>query len=308
MRLLHATPILIGLAVSSCSGDTYQGTSQETTETAEFASPAETTALDALLTTYVEDYNRHDAAAVAAAYTDDAVALFADGTVSMGKDAITAAVEKAMTLSPTLDVTRDDVKMFEHMAVARGTYHVDATPAGAEAISLTGNYLTTFALGDDGWKIALLITNYNAPPTVSLPVGGTPGETPGEPPEEKGQMADLISAYETHFNLGHASMVADLYTDDAVAAFANLPRAEGRDAIESALAERIAAGASKITIHDVGTTDLAEGWKLDGGWYDVAASTNEGTTSQIGGYMILCRQMDDGSWKIQWAVSNGQPS
>ncbi|MFQ5678774.1 MAG: YybH family protein [Gemmatimonadota bacterium] len=301
MKYRPTFPLLLGLVVASCAGET----GETTDETMEMAAPvADAAGLEALTATFAERYNARDVGALADMYADDALTLPADGSVNEGKEAITAALERAMAMSPTLSLETGDVMVFDNGAVARGAYGVEVTPEGTEPISFSGHYMTTFIPEGDAWKVAFVITNYDAPPPEGLPAG----EAPGEPPEEAGEMTDLITAYAEHFNQGHASMVADLYTDDAVAAFANLPLAEGRAAIESTLAERMAEGSPQLTIHDVGTMDLGPGWKLDGGWYELTATTDEGSATQIGSYMILCQQGDDGSWKIRWAVSNGKPS
>ncbi|MFQ5690267.1 MAG: YybH family protein [Gemmatimonadota bacterium] len=293
---------LVGLAAAACSREAGEATTDSTIEMA--APSAEVSALNALTTSFAERYNAHDPAAVADFYTDDALTLSADGSVNEGREAITASLERAMAASPTLELTTDDVKVFEQGAVARGHYGVQVTPEDGEPLAWTGSYMTVFTRPDDEWKISLVITNYDSPP----PEGVATAEGPSEAPEEAGAMGDLISAYQEHFNLGHAAMVADLYTEDAVAAFANQPVAEGRDAIESALAESYAPGSPQLEIHDVGTLDLGEGWKLDGGWYRLTATTDAAAAPQVGSYVILCQQAEDGNWKIQWAVSNGHPA
>jgi hypothetical protein len=58
----------------------------------------------------------------------------------------------------------------------------------------------------------------------------------------------------------------------------------------------------------VNTADLADGWKLDAGWYEMTSTPPEGAMTQSGTYVNLLRREPDGSWKIHWAVSNGQPT
>jgi ketosteroid isomerase-like protein len=181
---------------------------------------------------------------------------------------------------------------------------VDITPEGAEAISTSGHYMTVFSRQADGWKIQALITNYDAVPSEGFPTA----DSEVEPPTEEGTMTDLVAAYVEHFNAGHAAMVAGLYAEDGVSAFSNLALAEGRAAIEAALGERLAMGSPQLAIHDVGTWDLGDGWAIDGGWYEINATSEEGDVTQIGNYMLLCQQQEDGSWAIQWAVSNGLPN
>jgi hypothetical protein len=67
------------------------------------------------------------------------------------------------------------------------------------------------------------------------------------------------------------------------------------------------AGTQEIEIHDMGTIELEPGWAIDGGWYTLNTTTPEGAITQTATYLSLLRQQADGSWKIHWSVSNGQP-
>jgi len=44
---------------------------------------------------------------------------------------------------------------------------------------------------------------------------------------------------------------------------------------------------------------------LDGGWYAASATLAAGKVVREGMYMHLMKQQPDGSWKIQWSVTNG---
>jgi hypothetical protein len=78
----------------------------------------------------------------------------------------------------------------------------------------------------------------------------------------------------------------------------------GRAAAGATLAARIPEG-SELTVHDVATMSLAEGWALDGGWYQIDDA--DGTVLQVGAYVHVMREQADGSWKIQWGLTNAQP-
>ena len=306
MKFRPTLPIFVGLAVASCAGETGDATAEiEMAEPAvEVAVSADEAALEDLRATYAEHYNMNHASMVADLYADDALTLLADGSVNEGKEAITAGLEAAMASSPTLDLTTGATMVFGDWAVARGAYGVDMTPEGAEAISTSGHYMTVFSRQADAWKIQFVITNYDAVPPEGFPAA----EGEAEPPPEEGTMSDLVAAYEEHFNAGHAAMVAGLYTEDAVSALSNLPLAEGRAAIEVLMGERFAMGSPQLVLHDIGTLELGDGWAVDGGWYELNATSEEGDVTQIGNYMLLCRQQEDGSWAIHWAVSNGLPN
>ncbi|MBM4186368.1 MAG: hypothetical protein FJ206_03545 [Gemmatimonadetes bacterium] len=178
------------------------------------------------------------------------------------------------------------------------------TPPGGAAVNLSGNYLTAFRRDNGVWKIGAVVSNYDAPPPA-----GTPRDTTmTAPPPDAGTLKDLTASYTEHYNLGHASAVANLYTDSAYSAFADAPAKQGRAAIEGYLAEQMAQGSPQLTIHDVSTTELPGGWALDGGWYEVNAKGPNGPVRRIGVYMLLAQRQSDGSWKIHWAVNNGGPA
>jgi uncharacterized protein (TIGR02246 family) len=178
--------------------------------------------------------------------------------------------------------------------------NADGTP-----MTSAGYYMSVATRVDGAWKLTGVVTNFNATPPEGMAYVES---TDTEPPPEEGTMADMVAAYETHFNLGHAGMVADLYTDDAIAALANRSAVEGRAAIEALMSERMAAGSPQIDLHDVGTWDLGEGWAVDGGWYSMTATGPDGPVATMGAYMSLVQQQADGTWKIHRVVTNSQPA
>ncbi len=305
MKLRLSIAVLASLAVAACAGDAGQEGMAEDAAVEMSPMAADEAAIDQIRMDYVEHYNMHHPDMVAALYADSAFWLGADGRVSMGKEEILAGLTDAMAGSPTLDLTSDETMVMGDNAVARGQYTVSVTPEGAaEPMTLAGAYMTYFVRVDGEWKINGALTNYNAAPPEGLPYAEG---TSDEPPPEEGTMGELITAYETHFNLGHASMVADLFTEDGVAGYGNLPVRTGRAGIETTLNERLAIS-PQIDLHDVGTIELGGGWALDGGWYELTATTEAGPANTQGGYLILARQAEDGTWKIHWAFSNSQPA
>ena len=128
----------------------------------------------------------------------------------------------------------------------------------------------------------------------------------GEVPEDAGTMAELVAAYEGEYNAGHAAELAALYTDDAMAAFADGPWISGRSALQAQLQTNIETG-TIVTIHDVMTQPLGDGWAADAGWYQLNAADG-GDPVRYGNYMNLLRQQEDGTWKIHWMVTNGWPA
>jgi ketosteroid isomerase-like protein len=45
-----------------------------------------------------------------------------------------------------------------------GTYEETAGPAGAPGMTVTGKYLVLLKRGEDGWKAAYVIFNFDGPP------------------------------------------------------------------------------------------------------------------------------------------------
>jgi uncharacterized protein (TIGR02246 family) len=296
-------PALVSTFVLAACGGGEPEPPAETTAAAAPSTAADEAAIEALREAWVTHYNLHHPDMVAALYTDSAFVLNANQSVDEGRAAIEATHTEAMAGNPTASVTSRDIMVFGDHAVSVGTYRVSVAPEGGEPASWSGHYMNYLQRVDGEWKIAGLITNFDAPPPADYPWA----EPIGDPPPEESTLSELIDGYETHWNLQHPDMVADFYTPDAMAAFADREAVEGRAAIAGVLRERAAEMATEIDVHGVGTMDLADGWKIDGGWYEISAAEG-GQPVQGGMYMNLVQRMDDGSWKIRWMVSNGRPA
>ena len=296
--------LMAGLVLAGCASDAgEEGTAENAASEEVAASSADEAALDEIRASYVQHYNLHHAPVVADLYADSSVALTADGGIYENKPAILAWLEESMAASPTLDLNGIETRVFGDYAVALGAYSVQATPPGGESMTNSGHYLTVFNRTDAGWKIVGVITNFDSERPADFPYVEAPGE---EPPEE-GTMKSFTDAWAQHFNLGHASVVAGYYEDDAKASFTDSPLYEGKAAIEAALTESLSTGSPQITIHDVYTMDLGDGYAADFGWYELTFNAEGQAMQQAGTYVVLNHQQPDGSYKIQWHVSNGQP-
>ncbi len=299
LRLILALFAVVVLA--ACAGDT----ADEAPAAAAVAEPAmdDAAAIRTVTDEWVAHYNMHHAAVVAGYHIEETITLLADTSINQGLEAVTASLEAEMANSPTLTVNGADLIITGDWAVGRGDYSVDIAPDGADAFTSTGNYMTVYQRVGGEWKVAYLISNYNTDPPEGMMFASPDAE---ENPEEfTSAMADVTDYYVTHFNMGHGSMVADnTYTEDAVAALANQSLAEGQAAIGAMLQERIDASSAQLTINPVGEVDIGDGYMVGGGWYTL--TSDEGNST--GSYMVLARQGDDGSYKFQWAVSNGRPT
>jgi len=294
---IRLTPLLILLLiVTACAP-----AAPEPEPEAEAAPIDDAAAVAALSDEYVLHYNLGHADVVADMYTADAVALLADGSVSMGREAIQAALEVAMASGPTLSLEAADSMVMGDAAVVRGSYSVEIAAEGADPVSFGGNYISGFARVDGEWKLSAVLGNYDAPPGENVPSAPAPTETPEDMTD--GPFVAFAASYAEHFNMGHPTVVAAMYADDAVAAFADGPLLEGNAAIEADLTER-ADGSTQLAIHVIGSEDIGDGWHFGGGWYEATASTEDGEQSQVGNWIGLLSTDADGTHKFVWAVSN----
>lgn len=300
--VLPAIPLTLVLTLAACGGDEPPAEQPPAAEPAAAAPSPDEAAIDALRASWVQHYNLHHPDMVADLYADSAFVLNADQSVTEGRAAVEADLTEAMAANPTVSVEGMETMVFGNTAVTVGRYELQVSPEGAPAMTSSGHYMNVLQRTEGEWKIQGLITNFDAVPPAEFMWG----EWSDEMPPEEGTLTELVQGYETHWNLQHPDMVADFYTDDAWAAFANRDAVEGRDAISSVLQERAAEMATEIDVHSVGTMDLGDGWAIDGGWYELTAAEG-GALVQRGMYMNLVRRMDDGTMKVHWMVSNGQP-
>jgi uncharacterized protein (TIGR02246 family) len=300
MTLRHTAILAAAGLVWACSSGEQVEQNGMAESAAETATPE--AALEKLRADYETHFNLHHADMVAGLFTDSAVFLAADGSVMGGKPAIQQQLTDQFATSPTLSTTTVETRPFGNYAVGRGTYTITMTPEGASPIDLAGNYMTLSENVADGWKLDLVLTNYSAPPPEGLPAP-TP---PTMQPEEHGTLQSVADDWSKHFNLGHPDMVADFYADDAVASFSDEPASNGKAAIQASLAALLAQGKPQVKVHDVGTTDLGNGWMADGGWYEMTVTTEAGPQKRQGTYMILAHRNEDGTVKIQWHYSNNR--
>jgi len=302
-RIRTLTPALLYLAVTACAGESAD-TPPEGASGPEAAPEmsADEQALAGMAEYWATHYNMGHPDMVASLYASDAWFLNSNGGLSSGPEEIAAALAANAAMSPQIEITPGDMMIFGDQAVGWGTYTVTMTPEGADPMSYGGSYLTHSTKVEGEWKIAGHISNLTDDPFEGFEF--TSPES--EPGPNEGTMGDLVEAYETHFNLGHPDMVADLYTEDAMASFSRGGPVHGRAAIAEALSSLMAQQPSYLQINDLATMELDEGWALDGGWY--MQSPSEGAEPfAVGGYFNLLRQADDGSWKIHWMLSNSWP-
>ncbi|TFG66390.1 MAG: DUF4440 domain-containing protein [Gemmatimonadales bacterium] len=290
--------LVLFLSVTFATACAAQDEADSETAEASYDTSADEAALAALSESYATHYNLGHADMVAANYADDAVTVFADGGVQLGRAEIEAGLTATLAGSPTLTIDREALHLAGDVAVVRGHFSVSTPVEGADPVVVTGHYMTWFGRKDGEWKIQVVASTYDSEPAPEMLMGTM---SPNLDDVEDTAMDGLMTAYETAWAAGDASAVAMLYTEDAHVAFANQSVVEGRAAVEARLAERIG---GTVDIHAKGSMDLGDGYMVNGGWYAIAS--DEGVSD--GKYLLLARTADDGSQQIQWLVSNGRPT
>jgi len=259
---------------------------------------ADEAALTALLDGYAEHFNLGHADMVAEMYADDAITVFANGGVQLGREEIEAGLAESMGAFGVLALTRDELHLAGDNAVARGTWSSTTAVEGADDAEVSGHYMTWFMRIDGDWKIQVVASNYDSeqPPEAHM---GAISENVDD--VEDDVLDGLMTAYEEGWAAGDAAALAMLYTENAHASFASQSVVEGRAAIESVIVESVA---GTLDIHAKGTMDLGDGWAVNGGWYEIMDDSGH----NVGNYLLLARATEDGSHQIHWFVSNGRPA
>jgi uncharacterized protein (TIGR02246 family) len=301
MKTKYLSTFLLLVMAAGCASDAPPEEAEMAQEAAaEPAMASDAEAIEAVRTYWAEHYNMGHADMVASTYAADAWVGAADGQMAEGTEAIAGWLQGSMEGGSQITLETGETIMMGDQAVSWGTYTIETTREGT-AMAFSGSYMNAMNKVDGEWKISVSLANYDAAP----PEGWAWAAMEGDAPAEEGTMGDLVGEYETHWNLGHPDMVADLFTENAMAAYGNTPPTHGRDAIAALLAERMGETPPALDIHDVATMEMEGGYMLDGGWYEMA--TPDGAVVQAGMYLTLGIQSEDGTQKIHWMLSNALP-
>ena len=290
--------LLAVVAIAACGGVA----TEEEVEVVQESPLDDAASVAAMIDEYVLHYNMGHAS-MAVDYATDGILFGADGSVIRTAESRLASTEAQMEGNPEVAVTTGGVLAWGDNAVAHGSYSVSATPAGGDPVTSTGNWMSRLAKVDGEWKWATSLLNYDTAPPEGLrePVIDE-GEGSGDGVE---LLEELAGYYETHFNMGHAGMVASRYAEDAVAALSGQPKLEGRAAIEENMAARIEALGNPQLKHYVGgARELGDGFVFGGGRYEMTSDSGKTT----GSFMVLARADEDGNLQIHWNASNGLPA
>ncbi len=98
--------------------------------------------------------NKHDAAAVAALYADDATMVGTGIPVANGKAEIQTRLGQILPGSTTSAIDSKDLVISGDVAYDYGTYSQTVTPPKGKAMPINGYYVVTLKKGSDGsWKM-----------------------------------------------------------------------------------------------------------------------------------------------------------
>lgn len=143
-RTHRAVSLLLALAVATPAALAAQGIPAN--------APALRTAMSDLATlrsTYVDAFNKKDAAAVTELYADDAVVIMEDGQMLNGGLEIRSAMAEQAPTWPHAVVESDTTRVYGGTAVDLGTWTVHPADGG----EMKFRYVTILRRGISGWKI-----------------------------------------------------------------------------------------------------------------------------------------------------------
>lgn len=131
---------------------------------------ADTAAINALRDKVTAAFNSADAAALAAAYADDAIMMNPNQETVEGKQAIQASYEamfkeNAGKIAVTLVLTPLETQLAGDWAYDRGNATSSITPKSGKPVEQSGKYLVILKRQSDGsWKLHREMSNMNNPP------------------------------------------------------------------------------------------------------------------------------------------------
>ena len=97
-------------------------------------------------------------------FRGDGVLLPPDMLAATGRDSILARLHALSIPNTHLTITSQDIQVSDPLAVDRGVFAVDIPAAGrTPAMHATGKYIVHYHHGDNGWKIAAIAWNNDAP-------------------------------------------------------------------------------------------------------------------------------------------------
>lgn len=258
-------------------------------------------ALEAISEYWETHYNMGHPSMVASKMAEDGLLWSGNGSMMFGRDAVEASLAAQIEgSSPQIQIEQDEALAFGDFGMARGTYQV-AGSADGQDFTNTGYWMSLATSVEGEWQVVGLVTNLDSPDQPILPSESM--ELP-EALESASALGDAADYYMTHFNLGHPSMVADRYTENAVTMGAGESLISGRDAILARLTGMTDAGA-QISVTPYATQELNGGaWIAGVGTYTIAVPDQE----TVNGHFHALYQEVDGEMQVHWLLTGATPA
>ncbi|MCG8466727.1 MAG: nuclear transport factor 2 family protein [Gemmatimonadetes bacterium] len=260
---------------------------------------ADAEAVAALADYYETHFNMGHGSMVADKFTEDGLGWTGNGGMAFGREAIAAALTAQIdAAAPQIDIEQEEVIFFGDKAITRGSYTLTGSADG-ESFTNSGYYMSLSQRGEDGeWAIRGGVSNVDSDGQMMAP-----GEAM---PLPEGQGAELVAEasdyYATHMNMGHGSMVAERYTEDAVGMFSNAPALMGRAAIEERLNALAEAGV-QFELTPWSAEPLDDDHITGVGTYTL--QTPDGDVN--GHFAGLWQRGSDGVLRAKWVLSANHP-
>ena len=287
MRIRTLAPFALALSIACGGAETEEAATEEMTEAMDDA-PAmlDADAAMATITDYWQThYNMGHGSMVASKFVEDGVLWGSSGAMLYGREAIGEGLQSRMDAgSSELAIHPGAAMGFGDQVVARGHYVL----TGGDARN-SGYYMGVAENVDGEWALKGMVANLDTPDqTMSA---GAMMDMP------EGMGGDLVQEssdyFVTHYHMGHASMVANTFTEDAVAMLPGERAREGRAAVEEGLQALFDAGVMFSGMSTWSAHDLDEGHAVGIGTY--------GTEDGSGGhYAALYSRGEDGSLMLHW--------
>lgn len=297
MRTRLLIPFLSIVALG-CTAETADEVAT-TEEPQEYASGADAASLAAFIGDWETHYNMGHGSMVADYFAEDGLMWSGSAGLLFGREAIEASLQGGIDMaSSQITLELDDQVISGNFAVARGTYATTGSVDG-DAVGNSGYWMSYSEMIDGAWTSHGLVSNLDSEQATPAFAAG---EMP-EPDESGSLVAEGTEYFQTHFNMGHAGMVADLYAEDAVVMGAGQAAVTGREAILASLEAMTEQGA-QISITPYAAAELDNGMVTAIGTYTMEI---DGTTT-YGHYAGLYRVLDDGSRQTVWSLTSAHPS
>ena len=260
-----------------------------------------------------EAYNKNDAAAVAALFTEDAV-LVAPDWMSSGRKAIEQRYKEAFQRSPITDFNsrreRRYLNAIDNAVWSAGQW-ASTVQSETGPVFSWGYWSAIYVWEGDAWKIRMLTLSER--PRPAPPTATTQEKEPSLSEQDRQQIVALAKKFDDAFNNNDAAAVAALYTEDGVEV-TDTGAFYGPKAIEKHWADVFKKGhvsnhigkADQDGAHMIGADGKEVWWN---GKWSVTWQGKTGDPIQLNGYWSAIEVLDtDGVWKNKMETWNRTPA